>query len=265
VQHHRDWSVSKFTRIENGTAPVSKSDLEGLLRYYGETDQQRIAEMVDLARGARERGWWEKYDYGDDKAFESYLGYEDGASSIHMSQGVVVPGLLQIEPYIRKIAETYQVPPERVNRMVELRLERQRRVAARSPHQCYILDESVLHRPVGDVMPEQLRHLLRVADKPTVSIRVISSSQGLHFGLRGSFVLLGFGDLLEDVLYLEGARRGDLLIAERESINGQGAQGVVHPSDEVARYQDGFDHLLKIALSPADSLDRVRKAVDELR
>ena len=64
--------------------------------------------------------------------------------------------------------------------------------------------------------------------------------------LRGAFVLLGFGDLLEDVLYLEGARRGDLLIAEREATGSQGAQTVAHPADEVARYQDGFNNLLEI-------------------
>ena len=176
----------------------------------------------------------------------------------------MIPGLLQIEPYIRVIAETYQVPLERINRMVDLRLERQRRVAARGPQQTYILDETVLHRPVGDVMPEQLRHLLRVSEKPTVSIRVVPSTQGLHFGLRGSFALLGFGDLLDDVLYLEGARRGDLLIAAREAIGGPGAQAVAHPADEVARYQDGFNSLLKIALEPADSRRLIEQALREM-
>ena len=41
----------------------------------------------------------------------------------------------------------------------------------------------------------------------------------MHFGLRGAFVLLGFGRLMSDVLYLEGVRRGDLLIAERRYPN----------------------------------------------
>src|SRR5215831_12420246 len=62
VARDRGWSVSKFTRIENGILPVNKNDLEGLLtRVYGVTDQERIDELVALAAGARRRGWWEDY------------------------------------------------------------------------------------------------------------------------------------------------------------------------------------------------------------
>ena len=256
----RDWSVSKFTRIETGNSPISKSDLEGLLRYYGVEDQGRIDELVGWAKGAREQGWWLKFYHGGDRAFEAYLGYEDGASSIRMNHGLVIPGLLQTEAYIRALLATYNLQPEEVEEAVKLRLERQKRIAARGPEQYYILDEAIIRRPVGDVMHDQLRHLLRVAEKPAVTIRIIPYTEGMHFGLRGSFVLLGLGGRLDDVLYLEGARRGDLLIGEREAI-GPGVVDPEHLAAELARYQDGFDALLKIARKQGDSLKIIEEAL----
>ena len=208
-----EWSVAKFSRIENGTSPVRKADLESLLRYYS-VEEERINELTQRAREARTPGWWEDYDFGADKGFETYVGYEDGASSIRMFQPLVVPGLLQTPLYARETMEAWGISPEAIAKGVKLREERQRKIAARSPEQYYVLDEAVIRRPVGSAMPEQLRHLIRIAQKPNVTIRIIPFSRGPHFGLRGPFVLLSFEGPLDSVLYLESARRGDLLIAE---------------------------------------------------
>jgi transcriptional regulator with XRE-family HTH domain len=263
VAEDRGWSVSKFTRIESGATSVSKSDLEGLLRLYNVTDRERVNELIDLAMGARERSWWADLYSGSDKAFESYLGYEDGASSIRMFQGLTIPGLLQTEAYIRELGAIFNQPQAMIEQTVKLRLERQRRMAAKAPEQHYIVDEAVLRRPVGHVMPDQLRHLLQVAKKPWVDFRVIPMRAGLHFGLRGAFVLLGFGKLMPDVLYLEGVRRGDLLIAEQAAV-GAGASDILQPFDEIATYLDGYSDLRKIALKPADSMDLIEQDMPEV-
>jgi transcriptional regulator with XRE-family HTH domain len=263
VARARDWSVSKFTRIENGNSPISKSDLEGLLRYYGVSDQSRIDELVALAKAAREPGWWQKYHVGDDKAFEAYLGYEDGASSLRMFQGLTVPGPLQTEAYTRQLLAAYNVPPGEVEETVQLRQERQKRLVAKAPDQRYILDETVIRRPVGgEAMRDQLRHLLQAAQKPEVAIRVIPYRVGPHFGLRGPFVLLGFEGHLDDVLYLEGQRRGDLLIGERESV-GPEAPGSEDAAAEIASYQDGFNTLQRAAGGPDESMEIIDDALND--
>jgi transcriptional regulator with XRE-family HTH domain len=265
VAKAREWSVSKFTRIENGNSPISKSDLEGLLRYYGVDKQDRIDELVAWARDARLPEWWTKFYNGEDKAFAAYLGWEDGASSIRMCQGLAIPGLLQTESYMRALMAAYNTDPKDVEQSVALRLERQKRISKRAPSQIYILDETIIRRPIGeeaaDVKHDQLEHLRNVAQKPSVTIRIIPYTKGIHFGLKGSFVLLGFGSHLDDVLYLEGARRGDLLIGQREAI-GPGAPDSEHLADELATYQDGFDSLLKIALEPDASLAVISEALD---
>ena len=255
-----EWSVAKFSRIENGSSSVTKADLESLLRHYG-VDEGQIKELVELARDGRAPGWWEDYDFGPDKGFEAYVGYEDGAALIRMFQPLVVPGLLQTPQYSWQTMEAWGVPAKDISRGVKIREERQRRVAERRPEQFYILDEAVIRRPAGSAMPHQLRHLVRVAQKPYVTIRIIRFSQGMHFGLRGPFALLSFEGPLDDVLYLESARRGDLLIAEtKDQVAGPNVPKVVDPAAEVASYEDGFAALLKIALEPDESLELMEQA-----
>jgi transcriptional regulator with XRE-family HTH domain len=258
-----EWSVAKFSRIENGTSSVRKADLEALLRHYS-VDDEHINELTQRAREARAPGWWEDYDFGADKGFEAYVGYEDGASSIRMFQPLVVPGLLQVPQYTWQTMAAWGISAEVIKRGIELREERQRRVAARSPEQQYVLDEAVIRRPSGSAMREQLRHLIRISQKPNVVIRVIPFSRGPHFGLRGPFVLLGFDGPLDDVLYLESARRGDLLIAEtRDQLAGPNVPKVEDPADEVAKYEDAYGGLLKISLDPEESRKVIEQAIEE--
>ena len=102
---------------------------------------------------------------------------------------------------------------ERIENIVALRKARQDKVASREVEQIYILDEAALRRKVGDTMPDQLRHLVALTDKPNITILVIKFEAGPHFGMRGPFVILKFDLDIDDVLYLESARRGDLIIA----------------------------------------------------
>jgi hypothetical protein len=257
-----DWSISKVIRIENGSVGISKTDLQALLRHYEITDQDQTDKLTIWARDARVPGWWDKYQISD-KAFESYTGFEAGATSIRMSQGLLVPGLLQTESYARLITTTYTTP-DKVDSVVLLRLERQKEVFAKAPVQHHIMDEAVIRRQVGKAMPEQLRHLLELARKPEMTIQVIPFTAGPHFGLRGPFVLLGFDVPIDDVLYLESARRGDLRVSEQDAVSGHGGTTVDNAADEIASYEDGFESLTKIALSPAESLQLIEHVADSM-
>jgi hypothetical protein len=257
-------SIAKFSRIENVISPPSKGDMLLVLRHYGVNDP-RIDELTQLAREARSHGWWQRYDFGADKGFEAYVGYEDGASIIRMSQPLVIPGLLQTPDYTRQIMKAWGLADAAIDRAVTIREERQDRVAARGPEQVYILDEEILRRPVGDAMAGQLSHLIKVSGKPAVTIRVVPLRAGPHFGLRGPFVLLSFPGELDDVLYLESARRGDLFIAEnKDQLGGPNVPKFENPAQVVAEYQDGFKSLTDIALSPEESISLIERAIADL-
>ena len=193
---------------EGGDVRLSQADLEYLLRHYNVTDEEHIKYLSDLAEGGRERGWWQDYKLPNDKAFADYVGYETDASIIQMSDGANIPGPpLQTEPYMRALVAAYGGRGERIENIVALRKARQDRVASREVEQIYILDEAALRRKVGDTMPDQLHHLVALTDKPNITILVIKFEAGPHFGMRGPFVILKFDFDLDDVLYLESARR----------------------------------------------------------
>jgi hypothetical protein len=266
-QHQREvagaleWPVSRLIRIEGCRVPARKADLQALLQHYAVTDERQLGELAALAREARLPGWWDQFRIPD-AAFARYVGYESGAASIRMAQGLLVPGILQTEPYARRMTGTYAAP-EDIEPVVQLRLERQEEILARAPEQYHIIDEAALRRQVGDVMPGQLRHLAELASKPEITIRVIPFGAGPHFGMRGPFVLLGFDLPLGNVLFLESARGNGILISEEEVSPGHGATGASAGAEEIARCEDGFEELKQAALDEAESINLIEQIASE--
>ena len=81
------------------------------------------------------------------------------------------------------------------------------------PQLWVIIDECVLHRPVGGahVMREQVGHLIEMAQRPHVSVQVISSAVGGHRGLwAGGFAIADF-EGGAPVGYQEAASEGQLV------------------------------------------------------
>lgn len=258
------WPVSKLIRIENGSIPVPPTDLEALLRFYQVTEQERVDELTEWAEHASAPGWWERFRI-EDRAFERYIGLETGAASIRMAQALLIPGILQTEDYARVITRIFTASEEADANLV-LRMERQREVFARAPQQYHILDEAVLRRPIGDAIPGQVQRLAELARLPEITIRVIPFEAGPHPGLRGPFVLLDFEASIGSILYLESSRTRDenLLISESDTVSNCRAPAV-NAVEEIARYEDLFEILNRIALEPAESMNLLDQIADELR
>jgi hypothetical protein len=77
-----------------------------------------------------------------------------------------------------------------------------------APQLWCILDESVLHRPIGGakVMRSQLYRLAELAENPRTAIQVVRSSDA-HAGLLGGFIIADL-DSKPSVAYLETAAEG---------------------------------------------------------
>ncbi len=109
-----------------------------------------------------------------------------------------------------------------------------------------IVDEQVLHRPIGgrDVLRAQLDHLAEAAELDSVTLQVLPAAAGAHPAVASGFIVLSFGDLGEpDMAYVEHALGA--LFLEKEA--------------EVARARVAFDRLRSVALSPADSSALIRR------
>lgn len=229
VAPEMDWSLSKLIRIETGVVGISINDLRALLQLYGIVDPDRVRDLLEMARSAREPAWWARYKDLVSAEFTSFLSYESSASIIRNFETLLVPGLLQTEEYARATLAEMVSPvaqPDsqllgKVDSLVELRMERQDRVAQRAarPRTFFAIDESVLHRWVGgrDIMRRQLVRIREALEDPDTVIWIVPFQAGLYQRMRGPFVLFelpGPGESeSEDVLYLENTR-GEMIVRD---------------------------------------------------
>ncbi len=146
--------------------------------------------------------------------FDRWLDAEATAKVLRTFELVAVPGLLQTEEYARAMLRTQvAATDEEVEEMVTARMARQAILRQKKPPMLWvILDEGVLHRPVGGlkVMREQLLHLADMARRPSIVLQVIPLSAGAHQGMSGNFVIAEF-EKGTPVAYQDAAARGQII------------------------------------------------------
>lgn len=250
VAEKLECSASKVSRIETGHVSVTPRDVRDMAELYGIVDEQRDA-LVQLAREARQKGWWHAYNEVFTGAF---VGLEADSSSLRAYQALIVPGLLQTPAYTRAMLRAIRpdAQPAELDMRVEARQTRQRLLTDPSPPEYWaVMDEAVLRRLTGgpEVMVEQLRKMVEVAQLPNVTLQVVPFAVGAHAGMEAPFLILGFPDRIDpDVVYVESTANGVYL----ES-----------PAD-VHKYSLLFDHLRAAALRPDDTVDLVQRITEEL-
>jgi transcriptional regulator with XRE-family HTH domain len=232
-------SPSKVSRMETGHGIVSPRDIRDLCVLYDVTAAERDR-MLSLARESKQTGWWQGYDLD---YFATYVGLEAAATRIKAYQSAIVPGLMQTISYARAMHEAGipEFTPKRIDELIEVRLTRQRLLVQDPPIRLdVVLDEAVLHRLVGGptVMSGQLRRLIELSNQPNVTVQVIPYSVGAHPAMDSTFNILEFAGSVPSVVYVEGL---------------VGWIYVERPQD-IDRYQQVFEHLRTVALSPQESM-----------
>jgi len=232
-------SATKISRLETGARRPSLRDVRDLCALYGVDDATSDA-LMNLARGAREQGWWTKYE---DLKLDPLIGLEQEATAITCYSMYYVPALLQTPDYagaiIRAIAP--KMDSQILQQRVEARLRRQQLLDEPNPPRYRVLlDEAVLYRPVGGpaLMAAQLDKVLEAVRRDKVTVQIIPFDIGAHAAADGYFILLDFdGPNLQPVVFLEGLTGIHYL--ERK--------------DEIDRYREAVEYLRDSALSPRDS------------
>jgi transcriptional regulator with XRE-family HTH domain len=237
---------STLSRYENAQTLVSPATVRALLTLYGVSGDE-LAAAVQLAKDARKPGWWVSYSYLLDRRTIDFIALEAEATGIFNFEPSVVPGLLQTADYTRGVMRggPHTLNDDQIEQRVRLRMDRQQRLTdADPPIYDAIIDESALLRPVGGpaVMEAQLRHLLKMAELPNITVQVIPLAAGYHRGTRGSLHILEFAD------------PEDPIIASVETVAGQ--MVLDRPSD-LRTCTKIMEHLRTVALSPAASRDQL--------
>jgi len=243
-------SPSKVSRMETGHGAATPRDIRDLCDLYGVTDQAERDRMMTLAREGKQTGWWQSYDLD----FSTYVGLEADAIGLQYYQSTIVPGLLQTADYARAMlqASVPKLSPGRIDELLEVKLKRQRVLSGERPlHLWAVLDEAALHRVVGGptVMAGQLDHLIGVTGNLNVTIQVVPFGAGAHPAMDSTFNILEFAGSVPRLVYVEGLV--GWIYLDRPA--------------EIDRYQQVFEHLRTLALSPKESIDLVAKIGSEYK
>jgi len=245
---------STLSRIETGKAPTKSAYLNQMLEMYGVVEPGQRQVLVDMAREGHRKGWWAAYDDVLPSGFDIYVGLEAETAAVRGYEISVVHGLLQTPDYARAVlGEMFpRHATDQIDRLVDLRIERQRRLDDDPPLDLWaILDEAVIRRPVGgnQVMRHQLEHLVNMAAKPGVTMQVLPFASGTHAGHGGPFSILEFPN------------RTDSEVAYVESVAGY---LYLEKDREVRTRVEAFDRLRAAALSPSASVDLIAEVANEL-
>ena len=232
-------SASKISRMENAQTGASAQDVQRLVGLYGVTGAAAV-ELVEIAAGTHQRGWWQPYG---SVVTGAYVAFEAAAAMVCIYEMQAIPALVQTEEYARSIilAVRYDLSGDEVAKRVRLFMARQSLLTQEKPARvCIVVEEAALMRPVGgpQVMREQFEHLATVATQPNVELQVIPVTAGPHPGLTGTFVILRFPDTADpDTVFVPTAPGGVFY----------------DKAEHVRRYAAIFDRLRTVALSRADS------------
>jgi transcriptional regulator with XRE-family HTH domain len=232
-------SDSKISRIETGQVSATPRDVRDMLEIYGVDPQQRD-ELIQMAREARQKGWWHAFG---GIPVPAIVGFETAASSMSLYAALLIPFFFQTPDYARAVLRAVRgdLPSTELERLLELRMARQSLLNQDEPPLLWVvLDEAALRRRVGgaETMRAQLERLQQAALLPNVTLQVLPFSGGEHAGMDGGFTIIGFAEEADpNLVYIENIT-SDLYVED---------------AAEVRKYDLSFDHLRASALSPTDS------------
>jgi transcriptional regulator with XRE-family HTH domain len=180
--------------------------------------------------------------------FGDWVSKERQAVKLRWFELNVVPGLLQTEEYANALLSGRIGFNGDVDEAVAARLARQAILDRGEPPELFVvIDEAVLHRPVGDpdVMARQLKHLVEMAGRSTIA-RVIPALTGVHDGLPGPFIIADFADGTS-AAYLDTPLRGMM----------------IQDVDDVAALEATWDRLAAEALPRSASVKLIEGVAQE--
>lgn len=239
-------SATKVSRLETGARRPSLRDVRDLCVLYG-VDEATSIELMSLARGAREQGWWTQYE---DLNLDPLIGLEQDAIAITCYSMYYMPALLQTEDYARTIIKAIapKIDTAIHQQRVEVRMRRQQLLDnAERPRYRVLLDEAALRRRVGGpaVMAAQFDKVLDAARQGKAAVQVIPFEVGEYAAVDAYFVLLDFDEdsNLSPVVFIEGLTGNQYI--ERKA--------------DIARYREAIESLRDSALSLRDSLSLMQE------
>ncbi|APU12697.1 MULTISPECIES: helix-turn-helix domain-containing protein [Actinoalloteichus] len=249
-------SLSKIGDLEVGRSKPKPVELEKLLDRYAIGEDER-AELIEFARTTRRRRPPSPYTTAVTPTnLRRAIDLESQATSSVFYSSELIPGLLQVAPYIEATLRWGRDNrPDEVARFVDLRLERAAVLTRndRPPLRYWcILGEAALRTGIGgtETMRQQVAHLIKTnEDLENVVIQVLPFGAGPHPFLGITVTWHRFPSPAPDILIMDSHGRD--VFQDRRA--------------EVARAAHHLDLLKATALGLKESTAFLRRVHRELK
>jgi transcriptional regulator with XRE-family HTH domain len=246
--------VSNWETCQRLPSPEDVASLLTALDIVGDSkvsiDAAEKERLLDLARHAAEPNWLTIGMPGIPQQLAGAVESERAASAIVEWEPMVIPGLLQTADYARAIAKASGLSEPQIEQRVMVRMSRREIITRRNPVEFLaLIGEAALREPIGepDVMIDQLRYLIELADRPNVELRVIKLGVGWHPGFAGPFVVFTFPDA-PPVIHFEHFSSG----------------AFVPDAADVGAYSGAVEVMKNVAMSPAATTGLIAEIAHEM-
>lgn len=176
--------VRTIERIETGPDPVSALSLAKLMHAYQpvrDALRQRLRDMRDLAYLP---GWWDDWhDIDLNTVYAEHCELEEIATGVDLYAPTIFHGLVQSPGYAQYIQSVSPNPASRdgwlAGRLVDLRVERQRRFWAKRRKVRLLTDEMLLAQPHRGPLREQVDYVLDLQRQGRLEARFLPLTDSL--------------------------------------------------------------------------------------
>jgi transcriptional regulator with XRE-family HTH domain len=241
-------SAATVSRIESGDRVVTLPEISIWADRTGAPTATR-AELASLAQNAQTqiRPWRSRFHTGSDHAQQEIAEIEASARTILYYDHAVVPGLLQIQGYARRVFELADVGTGDIPGKVEGRMRRQSVLLNQTKQFTLLMTESALRWRPGpvDLQIQQLGQIAAVMRLPNVSIGILPLQGQARVLYPEGFQVYADRDDDADILVLVELVPDELTLSE---------------PDDVALYLREFDRLSSAALAG----DQARALLDRI-
>ncbi|MFC4855480.1 helix-turn-helix domain-containing protein [Actinophytocola glycyrrhizae] len=238
------WSPSTLSRTENGIREITSEEVATIVTTYKLPAAER-AEIIQDARADHSSGWWDRPLPGVPEEMGVLASYAAEANSLTNWAVMLIPGLLQIEPYAMALMISDGIREEDAQLRWVARKRRQR-ILGNVDYTAYI-HEAALYVPFGgrDTHREQLRHLVGARERG-IGVRIVPRR-------------LPYGVISHSWLYMTFPNTSPV-------VNVEVAEGGVYLFDDQAKlYTARVELLNRLALSSMESSTLLRSLVKEIR
>ncbi|MBP2320813.1 hypothetical protein JOF56_001198 [Kibdelosporangium banguiense] len=246
--------IGVVSRWETGDRTPKPEQVAQILTKLG-VEGNRYDEIMTLAYGTNESLWVATTLPEQRQQMVAYIDWEQNATSIVEVAPLLIPGLLQTTEYIQAIMTGGGVLPGEIAARVASRIGRREIITKNRPADLLVLlGHAALRQDIGgkQVTLEQMKHLLDMAKRPNITLRIMPDHGGWHPGLEGAF------SCIKSKATPARPAASIVFVGTRRSVL------MLHEDNDVAAYENAIQMIIQKSLPPETSLALIADFAERL-